>query len=284
MEDVCPLPYFAPTSSEEALAILREKLPQVVAGCTDFFPSRKPGPSAENLLDLTGVEDFSGIAETSDGWRIGATTTWTEVINAPLPPAFDGLKLAAREVGSVQIQNRGTIAGNICNASPAADGVPPLLTLDAEVEIATANGPRRAPLSKFITGVRKIDLTDGELVAAVHIPRLSGNARSGFVKLGSRTHLVISIAMAAALIELDADRIVSAQVAVGSCSPVAVCLPDLEKALVGKTLDEIQRIPLPPDLFAPLVPISDVRGSARYRSDVAPELCRRAVLQAARGA
>jgi CO/xanthine dehydrogenase FAD-binding subunit len=96
----------------------------VLAGGTDFYPARVGRAIDEDILDITAIGELRGIAEDADGWRIGATTTWSELIETRLPPLFDGLKLAAREVGGRQIQNAGTIAGNLCNASPAADGVP----------------------------------------------------------------------------------------------------------------------------------------------------------------
>ena len=98
-------------------------------------------------MDISGLNDFRDIKTEADHIRIGGLTTWTEIIRAPLPRCFDALKSAAREVGSVQIQNRGTVAGNLCNASPAADGVPPLLALDANVELISQTGVRRMPLA-----------------------------------------------------------------------------------------------------------------------------------------
>lgn len=236
------------------------------------------------MLDITGIDECRGIAQTTEGWRIGAAATWTDVVRAPLPPAFNALKLAAREVGSIQIQNRGTVAGNICNASPAADGVPPLLALDASVEVASAAASRTVPLGAFIKGVRKIDLHPGEMVTAIHVPRISGGAQSAFLKLGSRTHLVISIAMVAVIVEFLGEVVTDVRVAVGSCSPVAQRLPVLEARLRGLSVEQIAQT----DFVAtggltPLTPISDVRGSAGYRMDVAAEMCRRAVLQAING-
>ncbi|MEM7446367.1 MAG: FAD binding domain-containing protein [Pseudomonadota bacterium] len=275
------MPYLAPTKPSEALAFLRDAAPTIIAGCTDFFPSQAPGHVADNILDVTMIEGMRGVTETENGWRIGAATTWTDIIKAPTPPAFDALKLAAREVGSVQIQNRGTVAGNLCNASPAADGVPPLLALDAQVEISSHSATRIVPLSAFITGVRKTDLRDDELVAAIHIPTISDKAGSGFQKLGSRTCLVISIAMVAAVAEILDGRIAMAHIAVGSCSPVAQRLPNLEAKLTGTVVSDLADFDFcAQDALAPLSPISDVRGSADYRLDVVPELCRRAVLQA----
>ena len=261
--------------------LLKDGGPKVIAGCTDYYPSLPQGSQVRDLLDISQIAELRGIAQTDQGWRIGAATTWTDILRAPLPPAFDGLKLAAREVGSVQIQNRGTIAGNICNASPAADGVPPLLALQAQVELASLNGTRRMPLSEFITGVRQTKLDAGEMLVALHIPPHSPSATSAFSKLGSRTHLVISIAMVAAVLELKNGAIEAATLAVGSCSPVAQCLPALQAALIGKTFAEVEAMDFEQDgHLAPLAPISDVRGSAEYRMDVVAELCKRVVLTA----
>ena len=160
-------------------------------------------------------------------------TTWSEVIDAALPAWFDGLKLAAREVGGRQIQNRGTIGGNLVNASPAADGVPPLLSLGAEVELASRRGQRRLAIDEFILGPRRTALADDEILTAVLVPKPSRQAVSGFAKLGSRRYLVISLVMAAALIEHDEGRIVAARISIGACSTVAIRLNALEAALAG---------------------------------------------------
>ena len=201
--------------------------------------------------------------------------TWTDVVRATLPPCFDGLKAAAREVGSIQIQNAGTIVGNICNASPAADGVPPLLTLDASVEVSSASGARKVPLTEMLLGVRKTGLVAGEMVTAIHIPDLPNHAVSGFDKLGSRKYLVISIAMVAVVLGMDADgRIDLARVAVGACSPVAQRLPALEARMIGMRPSDVAVVET--DL-TPLSPIDDVRGSGTYRLDAAAEQCTRLI-------
>lgn len=271
--------YHQPGSMDEALALLGDGTPRIVAGCTDFHPSQPMGARCRDILDLTRVEGLRGIDETDEGWRIGATTTWTDAIRAPLPPAFDALKQAARAVGSVQIQNMGTLAGNLCNASPAADGVPPLLALDARVEIASAAGTRRMPLARFITGVRATALEPGEMVTALHIPRAAAEGAGAFLKLGSRRHLVISIAMVAANATVEDGRIVGLRVAVGSCSPVALRLPALESALTGRAVAEIGAMEAA--WFAALAPLSDVRGSSEYRLASVAELCARAIRMAA---
>ncbi|MDH3265313.1 MAG: FAD binding domain-containing protein, partial [Paracoccaceae bacterium] len=210
----------------------------------------------------------------------GAAASWTEIARADLPPAFDGLKAAAREVGSAQIQNSGTLGGNLCNASPAADGLPCLLTLDAEVELVSARGSRLMPLSGFVTGPRRTALEPGEILAAVNVPRASGAGQGSFVKLGARRYLVISIAMAAARVEAEGGRILRAALSVGACSPVAVRLPALEAALAGASVAEaVARVV--PGLVAPaLAPISDVRAEAGYRAEAAVEILRRALAEA----
>lgn len=214
--------YSAPATLPEALKRLADGDVKVVAGCTDFLPMLGDGQAPPKVLDVSSLPELRGISRTDRGWSIGAATTWTELIRADLPCAFDGLKAAAREVGSIQIQNAGTIVGNLCNASPAADGVPPLLTLDATLELQSVDGRRFVALADFITGVREVDLRPNELVSAIHIPAIPRRAGSCFVKLGSRRYLVISIAMVSALVSLDsAGRIETARVAVGSCSAVA---------------------------------------------------------------
>lgn len=268
-----PKTYHRPTSLAEALDILASGTPRVAAGCTDLFPATErktlPGP----VLDITGIAGLRGIAQLQDGLLIGATTTWSDIIKAPLPPACDGLKLAAREVGATQIQNRGTIAGNLCNASPAADGVPPLLTLDAEVRLQSQTGERQIPLAEFITGPRQTALETGELVTGVFLPSTALPGQGHFLKLGARRYLIISIAMTAARIEVTDGIVTSAALAIGSCGPVATRLPATERALIGAPLDPNR---ITDALVAEAIsPIDDVRADAAYRAHAAAELLRR---------
>jgi CO/xanthine dehydrogenase FAD-binding subunit len=266
--------YLRPHRLDEALNALARPH-TVLAGGTDFYPARVGRPIVEDVLDIGAIAELRGISSDTQGWRLGATTTWSELIEADLPPLFDGLKQAGREVGGRQIQNTGTLAGNLCNASPAADGVPCLLALGAEIEIASCRRRRRVPLRQFITGVRRTALAADELVAAIHVPRPRHEARSGFLKLGARRYLVISIVMVAGTLEIEEGQIVSAAVAVGACSPVAERLPALEAALVGAALDARLAERIDVAHLAPLAPIDDVRGSAAYRSDAVLALVRR---------
>ena len=251
---------------------------QVLAGGTDFYPALGERLPPGDVVDITALGEIRGISFQPERFRIGGLTTWTEIIHTPLPRCFDALKAAAREVGSVQIQNRGTVAGNLCNASPAADGVPPLLALDAEVELASTSGMRRMPLAQFITGNRKTQRRAGEILAAVLVPRRIENAASVFLKLGARKYLVISISMVAAVLLVDdSGHVAGAHVAVGSCSAAARRLSALEKDLVGRNADPSIVGTLRAEHLAPLSPIDDVRATAQYRRDASLTLVRRAL-------
>lgn len=274
------LAYLVPGTLDEALALLRDRRPVVVAGCTDVLPSRRQGDRPGDMLDVARLPELRGIGQGPEGWRIGAATTWAEIAGAALPPAFDALRQAAAEIGAIQIQNAATVAGNLCNASPAADGVPPLLVLEAEVELASAAGRRRLALSDFITGVRRTARAADELVVALHLPHPPEDAGGAFVKLGTRTSLVISIAMVAAVVRVERGRIAGARLAVGACSPVARRLPEWEAELSGRGLDEAAGLRPDPAHLSGLAPIDDVRATAAYRIEAVRELCRRAVAQA----
>ena len=268
-----------PTEMDEALALLASGKWDVLSGGTDYYPGLRDEPPSAPILDISAIEGLRGITRGERGWRIGALATWTDIIRADLPAAFDGLKLAAREVGSVQIQNRATLAGNLCNASPAADGVPPLLTLDASVELASREGRRAIPLAEFILGNRQTALSAGEMVTAIIVPVSAGQGASSFLKLGARKYLVISIAMVAARLTVEAGRITEAAVAVGACSAVAQRLAGLEADLIGRSVDEINSA-VTAENMAMLSPISDVRAPEGYRREAAAELVQRVLREA----
>ncbi len=252
----------------------------MLAGGTDLYPATTAQQLSGDVIDIGGLDPLRGIAETPTHWRIGGRTTWTDVLNVSLPPAFDALKVAAREVGSVQIQNAGTVAGNLCNASPAADGVPALLVIDAIVELASATGRRTVALHEFLTGPRRTARRADELVTAVLVPKVAAAGRSAFVKLGARKHLVISIAMVAVRLAVQDGRIAQAAIAAGACSAVAQRVGKVELALVGRPADgRLPEAVQDEAVAAHLAPIDDVRGSAAYRSRAAAELIRRAVAQ-----
>ncbi|MDU9002363.1 FAD binding domain-containing protein [Sedimentitalea todarodis] len=269
--------YYRPATLTDALAVLADTGAVVAAGCTDLFPATDRQELAGPVLDITGISGLRGVSRTQEGWRLGATTTWSDLLDAELPPAFDMLKQAAAEVGSVQIQNAGTVAGNLCNASPAADGVPPLLALDAEVELTGPEGTRRLPLAGFLTGVRQTRRHADELLTAVHVPDLACRGASRFRKLGARKYLVISIAMVAVRQHVVNGVVADMALAVGSCSAVAVRLRDLERALIGQPIEGLSDHLTDAGVASCLSPISDIRADAPYRAGAATELLRRAL-------
>ena len=270
--------YLRPRTLEAALGALESSGRVVVAGATDHYPARVGGSASEDVLDITGIESLRQISHDDGGWTIPALATWTDVIEADLPPLFDGLRAAAGTIGGIQIQNRGTVCGNICNASPAADGVPSLIALDAEVELASSLSRRRMPLQAFLTGNRQTLRRSDELVTAIHVPARGPRTHSSFIKLGSRSSLVISIVMVAAVIETDpAGSIVNAAIAVGACSPVALRLSSLEARMRGRMLSPTLGDVIESTDLDALAPIDDIRATALYRREAALVLVRRAI-------
>lgn len=268
--------YLRPTTIEEAVSALQAGPLTVLAGGTDYYPARVGRPLDDDILDITAIGDLAGVAGDGDGIRIGALATWSDLARADLPRCFDGLKQAALQVGGAQVQNAGTVIGNVCNASPAADGMPNLLALDAAVELTSARGKRRIPVADFVTGNRRTTRQPGELATALLIPRLPDSARSCFLKLGARRYLVISIVMVGAvLVPAEDGAVAEARIAVGSCSAVARRLPALEQALRGQTIGPALAGIVEAAHLGPLGPIDDMRGTAEYRLDAALTLLRR---------
>lgn len=278
------------TEAIEALARARDdgRPGVIVAGATDHYPARVGRVPDDDVIDITGISGLRRIESVEGGWLVPALATWTDVATADLPPVFDGLRRAATAIGGRQIQNRATVVGNLVNASPAADGTPNLIALDAVITLASMRGERRVAAADFVTGNRTTIRTADELVTGVFIPALDparvdardagSTTRSTFVKLGSRAYLVISIAMVAVILSVDATRHVSdARVAVGACSPVARRLPELEAVLLGRPAVPGIGAIVRAEHLAGLSPIDDVRGTAAYRREAAETLVRRAL-------
>ncbi|MFZ9200696.1 MAG: FAD binding domain-containing protein [Paracoccaceae bacterium] len=265
--------YARPADLDLALALLSDGPRRILAGGTDLYPgagAQLDGP----VLDITALPTLRGIT-VNEGLRIGAATTWAEIAAADLPPALRGLQQAALQIGARQVQNAGSLGGNLCNASPAADGVPPLLTLDAVVELQSKQGTRTLPLAEFILGPRKTALAPGEILAAVHVPASALVGRGAFLKLGARAYLVISIAMASVRVVAPQGIVTEAAIAVGACSPVARRLPLLERALIGAPVEALADLVTAELVATALDPIDDVRATAGYRAEAATELVQR---------
>ncbi|MEK9719854.1 MAG: FAD binding domain-containing protein, partial [Quisquiliibacterium sp.] len=206
-----------PVELDQALMLLHQTPATVLAGGTDLFPSiagaALPGP----VLDLSQLQALrelsvlpapgpSGQGTVQEYLRIGAALTWTDLLHADLPQGLEALRLAAREIGAGQIQNRATLGGNLCNASPAADSVPVLLALEAKVELRRQGGCRTLELADFMLGHRRTALASGDVMTAVLIPLPLAGSRSLFLKLGHRRYLVISAVSLAISACFDAQR------------------------------------------------------------------------------
>ncbi|HXK08355.1 MAG TPA: xanthine dehydrogenase family protein subunit M [Vicinamibacteria bacterium] len=252
-----------PRTLEEALRQLRDEGPLVpLAGGTDLYVGFHFGTvSGRRFLDLQGLETLRGIERRGDTLVIGALTTYTDLIRSPLVSRrLPILAEAARTVGSPQIQNRGTLGGNVANASPAGDTLPVLAVAEAIVVLRSAAGERRVPFGSFYTGYRRTVARPDELVVAVEVPRVEG--RQWFRKVGTRAAQAISKVVMAAV------RAPRPRIALGSVAPTVVRAPRTEALLaIGGPLAEAQAV-----LLDEIRPIDDLRSTAAYRRRVSANL------------
>ena len=243
------------------------------AGGTDLMVVFEAGRLEHtHYVSLGHLADLRFISESADSVAIGAMTTYTDVRKSPLLASeFPLLCAAAAETGSLANQNRGTLGGNIANASPAADSPPALLAYDAELELVSKRGSRRVPYDRFHTGYKKMDLAPDELIRAIHLPRRAGR-RHFYRKVGTRRAQAISKVCIAGVIELDRNTITQARIAIGSVAPTVIRARHAEAAVTGKpltrqTVDAAISI-VPTDIS----PIDDIRSTARYRAAVSANL------------
>jgi CO/xanthine dehydrogenase FAD-binding subunit len=276
--------YLSAATVAEAVRLQRETGYTYLAGGTDVYPAVEHGWRPAGLLDISRVPQLcGGICEEAGWWIVPAMTTWTQVLQARLPPLFDGVRAAAIEVGGRQIQNQGTVGGNLCNASPAADGITALMALDARVMLAGRAGEREVPLHEFVQGNRKTARTPDEILTGVKVRAAQGRHGSIFSKQGSRKYLVISLAMTAAFIEVDGrGRIGRCGIAVGACAARSLRLADAESRLEGMTLAQAAEFTLTDADLQVLSPIDDVRASAAFRLRIARLLVERDIRQICR--
>ena len=260
-----------PRSLTDALKMLRDEGPLVpMAGCTDLYVSLNFGTLQDTrFLNLWGLDALRTIAVRGDRLTIGALTTHADLIRSPLVRRrIPMLALAAREVGGVQIQNRGTLGGNVANASPAGDTLPVLAAADAVVVLRSADETRRVPFTDFYTGYRQSVRRPVELITGFEIPVIHG--RQWFRKVGTRAAQAISkIVMAGVAPSIRDRRTADApRIALGSVAPTVIRATRTEEALAGGApLDEAQRI-----LGQEIAPIDDIRSTAEYRRRVASNL------------
>jgi xanthine dehydrogenase small subunit len=258
-----------PRSLSDALRMLRDEGPLVpLAGCTDLYVALNYGTlGPERFIDLWPLDVLRVIEQRGDVLSIGALATYTDIIRSPVVrQRLPMLAAAARVVGGVQIQNRGTIGGNVANASPAGDTLPVLAAADAVVVLRSAAGARRVPFSAFYTGYRRSVIRSDELIAVLEVPRVLG--RQWFRKVGTRAAQAISKVVMAAVAPVGDDL---PRIAVGSVAPTVLRLPGTEAALAsGASIAAAQRV-----LLEEIAPIDDIRSTAAYRARVAANLLAR---------
>ncbi|MEP7310267.1 MAG: FAD binding domain-containing protein [Acidobacteriota bacterium] len=258
-----------PRRLADALRMLRDEGPLVpMAGCTDLYVALNFGTlRGTRFLDLSRLANLRSIDVRGVVLSVGALVTYTDIIGSPLiRRRVPMLCAAAREIGGVQIQNRGTLGGNVANASPAGDSLPVLAAAEAIVVLLSASGERRVPLTAFYTGYRTSVMRPDELVAALEIPKIRG--RQWFRKVGTRAAQSISKVVMAAVAPNDGEP---PRIACGSLAPTVVRLPRTEAALGhGAAISEAQRT-----LLDEIAPIDDLRSSAEYRRRVAVNLLAR---------
>ncbi len=273
------MPIARPRELEDALAFLAATPDaDVLAGGTDAlveisFDHRRP----EHVLALRRIEELRAHAVDDDGITLGAMVTYRGVEHA-LAADAPGLAMASRTVGSPQIRNAGTIGGNLGTASPAGDALPWLLAMDAEVELASVRGRRRVPLGAFLTGPKRTDRADDELIVAAHVPRIRGPQHTA--KLGPRNAMVISVACVAVVVDTDARRV---RIGMGSVGPTAMRAPEAEATVSAAidwdalVADDEAIAAFGRDCAAAARPIDDHRSSADYRRHAIGVLASRAL-------
>ncbi len=266
--------YLRPSNLHEAIRLKNETGYTLLAGGTDIYPGLENGTRPAGLIDISGLPELSGPVRSDEyWWTIPAMTTWSALANMTLPRQFDVVKEAAAKIGGRQIQNKGTIGGNICNASPAADGVTALMALDSRVTVVGREGSREMTLESFVLGNRHTSLKKDEILLSIGVPAAQHRHSSVFKKLGSRRYLVISLVMVGVYVALDDVRQLSrVGICVGSCGPRSVRLKAAEERLLGMQLDEAAEFSLKPQELAPLSPISDIRATASFRLAMARTL------------
>jgi CO/xanthine dehydrogenase FAD-binding subunit len=290
MQTVAPK-YERPTSLLSALSLLKQGfLP--IAGGTDYYPGKVGKPLVDNLLDLSAIADFEMVGKPANAEiSLSALTTWrhcqSDFTSGKLPVWCAALAQSAKDVGGWQVQNRGTLGGNLCNASPAADGVVALLALGAKVMLvgvspesaSTGFRTRTLDLAGFVLGNRLTAKQPDELLTQICLPEHSTNARSVFLKLGHRKYLVISIVMVGLLLDFDAKgQVTTCRIAIGSCAKAALRVTMLENQIIGYQRKEVMKIVTAniAEVVSAIQPIDDVRGTSQYRKSAAQELVLRA--------
>ena len=277
--------YAAPASVGEVVELLgADPEARVFAGATDLVPQMRAGrPEPGLAVDLKKVTRLMDVSLDGGTWRIGAAAPTADLTaDAALVGDFPGLVKAVGLIGSDQIQNRASLGGNLCNASPAADSVPALVVNDAQAVVAGPAGERTVPVIDIPTGPGRTSLETGEFVVEFLIDRPPARTSDAYLRLIPRTEMDIAVVGAAARLSLDGDgKCTAAAVALGAVAPTVVLVPAATEALIGRPIDDASLAAVATAAAGAADPIDDKRGTVTYRRQVAGVLAKRAVLEAA---
>lgn len=273
--------YEIPTSVTDAVGLLAAggAGARVMAGGTDLLVQLRSGIfEPELVVDIKNIDETRTIAEEDGGFRVGAAVTGAELNeHATLPEVWPGVAEAFDLIGSVQIQGRASLGGNLCNASPAADSVPALIAAAATCKIAGPDGIREVPVEEVCTGPGKTSLGKGEFVVSFFLPARAANSGDAYLRFIPRTEMDIAVVGAGVSLTLDGDgTCTAARVALGAVAPTARLVDDCGKALVGTKLDDDALAALAAAASAACNPINDKRGTIEYRTKVAGVMATRA--------
>ena len=273
--------YEIPTSVNDAVGLLAAggAGARVMAGGTDLLVQLRSGIFEPDLVvDIKRIDETRTITEENGGYRVGAAVAGAELNEHPtLPKVWPGVAEAFDLIGSVQIQGRASLGGNLCNASPAADSVPALIAAEVTCKIAGPNGTREIPVEEVCTGPGKTSLGQGEFIVSFFLPARAANSSDAYLRFIPRTEMDIAVVGAGVSLTLDADGTCThARVALGAVAPTARLVDDCGKALVGTKLDDDALAALAAAASAACNPINDKRGTIEYRTKVAGVMATRA--------
>jgi CO/xanthine dehydrogenase FAD-binding subunit len=286
---VHPLAYEAPRSLEAAVSVLAKhgSDARVLAGGTDLLVQMRSGLGpATTFVDVKGIPELGALRLGPDGLHLGAAVScWELSRKAELLALYPGLMEAAALIGSMQIQGRASVGGNLCNGSPAADTVPALIALSATCRIAGPEGRRDIPAQDFVRAPGRTVLGSGEILVEIFVPRPPPRSADAYLRFIPRSEMDIAVVGCGAFVELDPDGVCQrARVALGAVAPRPILVPELGEVLTGTRLESSDLERAAAVAQAAGAPIGDRRGSAAYRRRLAGVLTRRAVSRAAKRA
>jgi len=272
--------YETPSTTREAAALLEDEAGAafVLAGGTDLMVRMKLGHIEPALMvDIKRIPGMNSITHSASGTRIGAAVSGAELgEHKALAKAWPGVVEATKLIGSDQVQNRCTMVGNLCNASPAADSVPAMIAAGAKAVVVSRTGRRTVPVEKVVTGPGQTSLARGEVIEAIVLPARPARSGDAYLRFIPRTEMDIAVVSAGVNLTLERGRIKSARVVLGAVAPTAVLVPAAARAIVGSKLDEDALNKLAAACSAACNPIDDKRGTIEYRTKVAGVLGKRA--------